>query len=123
MVYAPKICGYYQLIMYQYIKVQSFYIDMIILLVILHFVMYIVGCSMSCLEISKFFCKQNDFFDFIILKKKPASCLGSFQASVMVKGVDFESSSKGNICETPHEARNSAASNMLVKLRSMVAAS
>ncbi|CAO2821671.1 unnamed protein product [Amaranthus hypochondriacus] len=48
---------------------------------------------------------------------------GSFQASVMVKGVDFESSSKGNICETPHEARNSAASNMLVKLRSMVAAS
>ncbi|XP_057546911.1 uncharacterized protein LOC130825611 isoform X2 [Amaranthus tricolor] len=48
---------------------------------------------------------------------------GSFQASVMVKGVDFESSSKGNICETPHEARNSAASNMLVKLRSLVATS
>ena len=64
-----------------------------------------------------------DFSSSVIVCLKPASCLGSFQASVMVKGVDFESSSKGNICETPHEARNSAASNMLVKLRSLVATS
>ena len=55
MVYAPKICGYYQLIMYQYIKVQSFDIDMRILLLILHIVMCIVVWSISFLELSKFF--------------------------------------------------------------------
>ncbi|XP_010672149.2 uncharacterized protein LOC104888776 isoform X2 [Beta vulgaris subsp. vulgaris] len=48
---------------------------------------------------------------------------GGFEASITVKGVDFECSSEGTICTTPHEARNSAASEVLVKLRRMAAES
>ncbi|XP_039050897.1 uncharacterized protein LOC120192131 [Hibiscus syriacus] len=41
---------------------------------------------------------------------------GGYQAKVTVKGTDFESSSEGNACQKPHEARSSAASRLLVKL-------
>ncbi|KAJ7980708.1 Aleurone layer morphogenesis protein [Quillaja saponaria] len=45
---------------------------------------------------------------------------GGFQANVTAKGVDFEYSCGGDLCSNPHEARESAAGHMLVKLRSMV---
>ncbi|XP_021721700.1 uncharacterized protein LOC110689261 isoform X2 [Chenopodium quinoa] len=48
---------------------------------------------------------------------------GGFLSTVTVKGVDFECSSEGTMHTNPHEARNSAASNILAKLRSMVAES
>ncbi|GMI96075.1 hypothetical protein HRI_003276800 [Hibiscus trionum] len=41
---------------------------------------------------------------------------GGYQAKVTVKGTDFESSSVGNACPKPHEARSSAASKLLAKL-------
>ncbi|XP_057452965.1 uncharacterized protein LOC130744826 [Lotus japonicus] len=44
---------------------------------------------------------------------------GGFQANLTVKGPDFESSCGGNICCHPREARESAAAQMLVNLRSM----
>ncbi|XP_056694925.1 uncharacterized protein [Spinacia oleracea] len=57
----------------------------------------------------------------------PTYCLstseGGFQATVTLKGIDFECSSEGTIQTNPCEARNSAASNILVKLRSMQAES
>ena len=46
---------------------------------------------------------------------------GGFKASVNMKGPDFECSSEGSVCSASHEARNSAASNLLAKLRSMAA--
>lgn len=44
---------------------------------------------------------------------------GKFQANVRVKGLDFENSCEGNPCSFPHEARDSAAAQMLTNLRSM----
>ncbi|WOK96481.1 hypothetical protein Cni_G05188 [Canna indica] len=44
----------------------------------------------------------------------------SFQASVTVIGIDFESNVNGDFKSSPREARLSAALNMLSKLRSMV---
>ncbi|KAI4324301.1 hypothetical protein L6164_023853 [Bauhinia variegata] len=44
---------------------------------------------------------------------------GKFQANVTVKGIDFECSCEGNLCSSPREARDSAAAQMLAKLRSM----
>ncbi|KAJ8445741.1 hypothetical protein Cgig2_026068 [Carnegiea gigantea] len=52
-----------------------------------------------------------------------AASEGGFQASVTMKGPDFECSSEGSVCAASHEARNSAASNLLAKLRSMAAES
>ncbi|CAJ1955566.1 unnamed protein product [Sphenostylis stenocarpa] len=43
---------------------------------------------------------------------------GGFQADVAVKGLDFECSCGGNLCSHPHEARESAAAQMLARLRS-----
>lgn len=48
---------------------------------------------------------------------------GGFQASVTLKGPDFECSSEGTPCSTPLEARNLAASKLLAKLRSMASKS
>ncbi|XP_021817926.1 uncharacterized protein LOC110760053 isoform X3 [Prunus avium] len=44
---------------------------------------------------------------------------GGFQAEVTVKGMDFDCSSRGDLCSNPREARESAAAQILVKLRSM----
>ncbi|XP_062173180.1 uncharacterized protein LOC133878610 isoform X2 [Alnus glutinosa] len=44
---------------------------------------------------------------------------GGFKACVTVKGVDFESSGGGNLCTNPREARESAAAELLAKLRRM----
>lgn len=44
---------------------------------------------------------------------------GGYQAKVSVKGMNFESSSVGDVCPKPPEARGSAAAQMLAKLRSM----
>ncbi|XVF37842.1 hypothetical protein REPUB_Repub20aG0045900 [Reevesia pubescens] len=44
---------------------------------------------------------------------------GGYQAKVIVKGMDFESSDVGDACPKPPEARGSAAAKMLTKLRSM----
>ncbi|CAB4294040.1 unnamed protein product [Prunus armeniaca] len=44
---------------------------------------------------------------------------GGFQAEVTVKGMDFDCSSGGDLCSNPREARESAAAQILVKLRSM----
>ncbi|KAG8484407.1 hypothetical protein CXB51_023733 [Gossypium anomalum] len=41
---------------------------------------------------------------------------GGYQAKVTVKGTNFESSSLGDACPKPHEARGSAATTMLAKL-------
>lgn len=47
-------------------------------------------------------------------------CLkGGFQAEVTVNGMDFDCSSGGDLCSNPREARESAAAQILVKLRSM----
>ncbi|KAK1568460.1 hypothetical protein Q3G72_024811 [Acer saccharum] len=48
---------------------------------------------------------------------------GGFQASVTVKGMDFECSSIVGQCSNPRKARESAASQMLGKLRSMASLS
>ncbi|KAM1158544.1 hypothetical protein ACFXTH_031909 [Malus domestica] len=44
---------------------------------------------------------------------------GGFQAEVTVKGMEFECSSVGGLCSNPREARESAAAQVLAKLRSM----
>jgi hypothetical protein len=44
---------------------------------------------------------------------------GRFQANDTVNGVKFKWSREGNLCSTPLEARESAAAQMLSKLRSM----
>ncbi|XP_058748888.1 uncharacterized protein LOC131621861 isoform X2 [Vicia villosa] len=44
---------------------------------------------------------------------------GKFQSNVRVKGLDFENSCEGNPCSSPHEARDSAAAQMLTNLRRM----
>lgn len=45
---------------------------------------------------------------------------GGYQAKVTVKGVNIESSSVGDACPKPSEARGSAAAEMLAKLNSML---
>lgn len=45
--------------------------------------------------------------------------LGKSEATVSVKGVDFEISIVGELCESPRNARESAATRMLAKLQSM----
>ncbi|KAJ1376207.1 double strand RNA binding domain from DEAD END PROTEIN 1 [Sesbania bispinosa] len=44
---------------------------------------------------------------------------GGFQANVIVKGVEFQCSCRGEVCSHPPEARDSAAAQMLTNLRSM----
>lgn len=44
---------------------------------------------------------------------------GGFKAKVRVKGVEFECSCEGSSCSFPRDARESAAVQMLTKLRSM----
>jgi len=44
---------------------------------------------------------------------------GEFQATVRVKGADFEYLCEGNACAFPREARDSAAAQMLTKFRNM----
>lgn len=44
---------------------------------------------------------------------------GGFQANVTLVGLDFKCSSGGDLCSSPREAKESAALQMLVKLRSM----
>ncbi|KAK2434256.1 hypothetical protein P8452_31428 [Trifolium repens] len=61
-------------------------------------------------------CYENNW---IIPTYDVSASNGEFQANVTVKGVDFEFSCKGNPCSFPLEARNSAAAQMLTKLRSM----
>ena len=47
------------------------------------------------------------------------SSTGRFLANVTVQGLDFKISGGGDLHSDPHEARESAASQMLSKLRSM----
>ncbi|RVW28594.1 hypothetical protein CK203_094812 [Vitis vinifera] len=47
---------------------------------------------------------------------------GKSEGTVTVKGVDFEISVVGEPCDTPREARESAAAQMLAKLQSMATA-
>nr|KYP58448.1 hypothetical protein KK1_013856 [Cajanus cajan] len=44
---------------------------------------------------------------------------GGFQANIAVKGPDFQCSCGGDLCPSPHEARESAAAQMLANLRIM----
>lgn len=44
---------------------------------------------------------------------------GGFQANVTVEGLDFKCSKEGDLCSGPSEARESAAFQMLEKLRNM----
>ena len=48
--------------------------------------------------------------------------VGKSEGTVSVKGVDFEISVVGEPCDTPREARESAAAQMLAKLPSMATA-
>ncbi|KAJ0094023.1 hypothetical protein Patl1_26335 [Pistacia atlantica] len=48
---------------------------------------------------------------------------GGFRAEVTVKGKDFECSSSGDLCFSPQEARQSAATQILAKLRRMASES
>ena len=45
--------------------------------------------------------------------------VGGFRADVTVNGVDFECTTGGDMCSNPREARESAAAQMLAKLRAM----
>lgn len=47
------------------------------------------------------------------------SSTGGFLANVTVQGLDFEISGRGDLHGDPREARESAAAQMLSKLRSM----
>lgn len=44
---------------------------------------------------------------------------GGFLADVTVKGLDFECSGGSDLHPSPHEARDSAAAQMITKLQSM----
>ncbi|GMP78600.1 hypothetical protein CsSME_00034482 [Camellia sinensis var. sinensis] len=48
---------------------------------------------------------------------------GGFRANVTVKGLDFECSGGSGMCSTPRLARDSAAAQMIVKLRNMASQS
>ncbi|CAL5347995.1 unnamed protein product [Camellia sinensis] len=48
---------------------------------------------------------------------------GGFRANVTVKGLDFECSGGSDMCSTPRLARDSAAAQMIVKLRNMASQS
>lgn len=48
--------------------------------------------------------------------------VGKSEAAVSVKGIDFEISVVGEACDTPREARESAAAGMLTKLHSIATA-
>ncbi|XP_020576942.1 uncharacterized protein LOC110022379 isoform X6 [Phalaenopsis equestris] len=69
-----------------------------------------------CQELDEIFCKNN----WIL----PKYCVlpshdGKFQAAVAVRGMDFECDCKGELKSSPDEARESAATHMLSKLRCM----
>lgn len=59
-------------------------------------------------------CYQNNW---ILPTYRVTAIDGGFQANVILKGIDFEHSSDGELHPHPHEARDSAAALMLVKLR------
>ncbi|KAL5784028.1 hypothetical protein ACOSQ2_006420 [Xanthoceras sorbifolium] len=69
----------------------------------------------SCQELDGI-CYENNW---ILPTYRVSPSDGGFQASITVKGIDFECSSMGDQCSNPHEARDSAATQMLAKLRSM----
>ncbi|KAF3455402.1 hypothetical protein FNV43_RR00026 [Rhamnella rubrinervis] len=62
-------------------------------------------------------CYENNW---VIPSYRAFPAEGGFRASVTVKGADFKLSTKGNLHSSPHEARESAAAQVLVKLRRMV---
>ncbi|KAH9727661.1 hypothetical protein KPL70_008759 [Citrus sinensis] len=61
-------------------------------------------------------CNQNNW---ILPTYRVSPSDGGFQAHVTMKGIDFECSNAGDPRLNPHEARESAASLMLAKLRRM----
>ncbi|KAK3204456.1 hypothetical protein Dsin_018502 [Dipteronia sinensis] len=73
----------------------------------------------SCQELDGI-CYENNW---ILPTYRVSPSDGGFQASVTVKGMDFECSSIVGQCSNPRNARESAASQMLGKLRSMASLS
>ncbi|KAI9193829.1 hypothetical protein LWI28_000558 [Acer negundo] len=73
----------------------------------------------SCQELDGI-CYENNW---ILPTYRVSPSDGGFQASVTVKGMDFECSSIVGQCSNPRKARESAASQMLGKLRSMASLS
>ncbi|CBI36653.3 uncharacterized protein LOC104879453 isoform X2 [Vitis vinifera] len=78
----------------------------------------ILNIQKSCQELDGI-CYENNW----ILPTYRVSLLdGKSEGTVSVKGVDFEISVVGEPCDTPREARESAAAQMLAKLQSMATA-
>ncbi|CAL0322108.1 unnamed protein product [Lupinus luteus] len=69
----------------------------------------------SCQELDGI-CHENNW---ILPSYRVSHSDGEFQANVTVKGPDFELSSGDNSCSHPLEARESAAAQILAKLRNM----
>lgn len=69
----------------------------------------------SCQELDGI-CNENNW---ILPTYRVSPSDGGFQARVTMKGIDFECSNAGDPRSNPHEARESAASLMLAKLRRM----
>lgn len=69
----------------------------------------------SCQELDGI-CNENNW---ILPTYRVSPSDGGFQAHVTMKGIDFECSNAGDPRSNPHEARESAASLMLAKLRRM----
>ncbi|XP_038986617.1 uncharacterized protein LOC120103674 isoform X1 [Phoenix dactylifera] len=72
----------------------------------------------SCQELDDICCENSWILPrYSVLPS--ISDAGRFQANVTVKGMDFECTVGGDLKGSPREARESAATNMLSKLRSM----
>lgn len=59
------------------------------------------------------------YVEVVLCSLTSISFEGGFLANVTVNGLEFECSCGGNACYDPRQARESAAAQMLAKLRSM----
>ncbi|KAJ0034393.1 hypothetical protein Pint_25755 [Pistacia integerrima] len=76
-------------------------------------------CGVGFIELDDISYENN----WILPTYHVSSSDGGFRAEVTVKGKDFECSSSGDLCFSPQEARQSAATQILAKLRRMASES
>ncbi|KAK9288205.1 hypothetical protein L1049_016654 [Liquidambar formosana] len=75
----------------------------------------ILNIQNACQELDSI-CNENNW---VLPTYHVSPSDGGFQANVTVKGMDFECSCGGDCGANPHKARESAASQLLIKLKSM----
>ncbi|XP_020223264.1 uncharacterized protein LOC109805551 isoform X2 [Cajanus cajan] len=72
-----------------------------------------------CQELDDTFHENNWLLPIYHVSQAYVPLEGGFQANIAVKGPDFQCSCGGDLCPSPHEARESAAAQMLANLRIM----